>query len=120
MLQVKRVLCLEDGLEICIAGRERRWQIASYSLRLVSREYENSCLKPPSRALTRKRFDTDEALVAALRREIELHGKPAPTRALGEQAPIASATRSGRQKARCVRETASDLAAVTPTRFGAT
>jgi hypothetical protein len=80
MPHVKRVLCLDDGLEICIAGSERRWQIASYSVRLLSLEYEISCLIPPSAALTRNRFDTIEALVAAVRREIELHGEPVPAR----------------------------------------
>ena len=78
MARVTRVLFLEDGLEICIAGPERRWQIASYSVRLSSPEGENGALIPPSAALGRKRFSTTEDLVAALRHEIELHGEPLP------------------------------------------
>jgi hypothetical protein len=78
MPRVNRVLCLQDGLEICIAGRERRWQIASYRLRPLSRDSDYGCLIPPSAMLTRKRFATIETLIAALRREIELHGEPLP------------------------------------------
>jgi hypothetical protein len=78
MSRVNRVLCLQDGLEICIAGSERRWEIASYRLRSSSRDGEDSCLIPPGVTLTRKRFATIESLVAALRREIELHGEPLP------------------------------------------
>jgi hypothetical protein len=76
MSRVNRVLCLHDGLEICIAGGERRWQIASYRLRPFS--LEDGCLIPPSATLTKKRFATIETLVAALRSDIELHGEPLP------------------------------------------
>ena len=53
-------------------------QVVSYSVRLVSPERENSCLIPASAALSKKRFTTIEALIAALRREIELHCEPWP------------------------------------------
>jgi hypothetical protein len=77
MPRVNRVLCLEDGLEVCIAGSDQRWQIASYSVRLFSLEAgESNCLIPVSAPLGKKRFPTIDALVTALRRDIELHGEP--------------------------------------------
>jgi hypothetical protein len=94
MASVNRVLCLEDGLEVCLAGSERRWQIVAYSVRLDSSTGENSALIPPSGALTKQRFDTVESLVAALRREIEIHGEPVPARPV--PAPPSALPRSRR------------------------
>jgi hypothetical protein len=86
MARVTRVLCLQDGLEVCIAGSERRWQIGSYSVRLDSSTGENTALISPSAALTKKRFETVEALVVALRREIELYGEPPAIQASSQSA----------------------------------
>src|SRR5262245_24829294 len=98
MARVTRVLFLEDGLEICIAGDERRWQIASYSVRLSSPEGENGALIPPSAVLGRKRFHTTEDLVAALRHEIELHGEPLPAVRGWGRSPLAIPTPARRAK----------------------
>jgi hypothetical protein len=96
MARVNRVLCLEDGLEVCIAGSERRWQGARYSIRLDSCTGENSALMQPSAALTKKRFDTIENLVVTLRRDIELHGEPVPAIRASSQ----SASANGQSLAR--------------------